>query len=240
MAAFRFHVTRMHSLPLNPDKKQTEWEIIPSISKNKNIPQHLLLKLNREIPHKICRPAAKSLHYTISCKHSLVFLRMGEIIARNMLSWLKSLINCYCCIWFVVHIIISIPSCSKHRIHAKTQSFQFPIRHWTWHSIIYYLNSQSMSYNLFLTSLDVSSNLFYYYRMYYLKLVKFLFLNNAFYLYLVCQIPNLVEEIWLISNHKALKPRCKGKAIPVQGWEGSEGPRSLRIPDFKTINIWRW
>jgi len=24
MAAFRFHVTRMHSLPLNPDKKQTE------------------------------------------------------------------------------------------------------------------------------------------------------------------------------------------------------------------------
>jgi len=24
MAAFRFHITRMHSLPLNPDKKQTE------------------------------------------------------------------------------------------------------------------------------------------------------------------------------------------------------------------------
>ena len=43
-AAFRFHITRMHSLPLNPDKKQIEWEIIQSIAKNNNFPQHLLLK----------------------------------------------------------------------------------------------------------------------------------------------------------------------------------------------------
>ena len=39
--------------------------------------------------------ATSSVHYTISCKHSLVLLRMGEIIARNMLSWLKLLINCF-------------------------------------------------------------------------------------------------------------------------------------------------
>jgi len=31
-------------------------------------------------------PAASWVHYTASCKHSLVLLRMGEIIARNMLS----------------------------------------------------------------------------------------------------------------------------------------------------------
>ena len=30
--------------------------------------------------------AASSVHYTTSRKHSLVFLRMGEIIARNMLN----------------------------------------------------------------------------------------------------------------------------------------------------------
>ena len=36
-----------------------------------------------------------------SCKHSLVLLKMGEIIARNMLSWLELLINRYCCIKFV-------------------------------------------------------------------------------------------------------------------------------------------
>jgi len=52
-AAFRFHITRMHSLPLNPDKKQTEWKIIQSIAKNNNFPQHLLMKLNRQILHKV-------------------------------------------------------------------------------------------------------------------------------------------------------------------------------------------
>ena len=42
---------------------------------------------------RCCRPAASSVHYTTSCKHSLVLLRMGEIIARNMLSWLELRIN---------------------------------------------------------------------------------------------------------------------------------------------------
>jgi len=42
--------------------------------------------------------AASSVHYTTSCKHSLVPLKMGEIIARNMLSWLKLQINYYYCI----------------------------------------------------------------------------------------------------------------------------------------------
>jgi len=37
-------------------------------------------------------------HYTTSCKHSLMLLKMGEIIARNMLSWLELLMNRYCCI----------------------------------------------------------------------------------------------------------------------------------------------
>jgi len=30
--------------------------------------------------------------------HSLVLLKMGEIIARNTLSWLELLINRYCCV----------------------------------------------------------------------------------------------------------------------------------------------
>jgi len=47
-------------------------------------------------------------HYTTSCKHSLVLLRMGEIIARNMLSWLELSINRYCCIWLVVYIILLV------------------------------------------------------------------------------------------------------------------------------------
>jgi hypothetical protein len=35
------------------------------------------------------RPATSWVRYTTSCKHSLVLLKMGEIIARNMSSWLR-------------------------------------------------------------------------------------------------------------------------------------------------------
>ena len=37
--------------------------------------------------------------------HSLVLLKMGKIISRNMLSWLELLISRYCCIYLVVYII---------------------------------------------------------------------------------------------------------------------------------------
>jgi len=42
---------------------------------------------------RCCLQTASSLHYTTSCKHSLVLLGMGEIIARNVLNWLKLLIQ---------------------------------------------------------------------------------------------------------------------------------------------------
>ena len=49
----------------------------------------LILRSTRLYLHRqCCLQAASSVHYTTSCKHSLVLLRMGEIIARNMLSWL--------------------------------------------------------------------------------------------------------------------------------------------------------
>jgi hypothetical protein len=43
----------MYSLPLDPEKKQKEWEIIQTIAKNNNFPQSLLQKLNRQIQHKV-------------------------------------------------------------------------------------------------------------------------------------------------------------------------------------------
>jgi hypothetical protein len=45
-AAYRYHMTRMHSLPLDPDKKHKGWKTIQTIVKNNNIPQQLLQKLN--------------------------------------------------------------------------------------------------------------------------------------------------------------------------------------------------
>ena len=61
---------------------------------------------NRVPPQPCHRQAASSVHYTTSCKHSLVLLRKGEIFARNMLSWFKLLINCYCCIYLVGYTIV--------------------------------------------------------------------------------------------------------------------------------------
>jgi len=52
MAAYRYHITRMHSLPLDPDKKQKEWKTIKTMAKNNNFPQQLLQKLNQQIQHK--------------------------------------------------------------------------------------------------------------------------------------------------------------------------------------------
>ena len=42
MAAFGFNITRMHSLHLDPDKKQKEWKTIQSKAKNNNFPRRLL------------------------------------------------------------------------------------------------------------------------------------------------------------------------------------------------------
>ena len=71
-----------------------------------------------------------SVHYTTSCKHSLVLLRMGEIIARNMLSWLKLLINCYYCILLVVYNIVS----EMHGHTSTERQFVIKLRHWFWKS----------------------------------------------------------------------------------------------------------
>ena len=70
---------------------------------------------------RCCRPATGRQHRGCiipqAVTHSLVLLKMGEIIAWNMLSWLELLINCYCCIQFVVYIIcISDARSCKHQI----------------------------------------------------------------------------------------------------------------------------
>jgi len=56
MASFRYHITRMHSLPLTPKKKQKEWKSIQLIARNNNFPQICLYKLNRQMQHKKNQP----------------------------------------------------------------------------------------------------------------------------------------------------------------------------------------
>jgi len=51
MAAFRYHITRMHSLPLTPKKKTKRVTSIQLIARY-NFPQSLMHKLNRQMQHK--------------------------------------------------------------------------------------------------------------------------------------------------------------------------------------------
>ena len=69
---------------------------------------------------RCCRPAASLVHHTTSCKISLVLLRMGEIIARNMMIWFNLLISRYCCIQLVVCVIcISDARSNKYQIKCN-------------------------------------------------------------------------------------------------------------------------
>ena len=79
--------------------------------------------------------ATSSVLYTTSCKHSPVLLRMSEIIARNMFSWLKCLVKL-----LLLHIVGCLYYCindarlNKHQIwfvcvcvpsHELSKSFSF-------------------------------------------------------------------------------------------------------------------
>jgi hypothetical protein len=52
IATYRHHITRMHSLPLTPKRKQTEWTLIQLIAQNNNFLQKLIQNLSLQIQHK--------------------------------------------------------------------------------------------------------------------------------------------------------------------------------------------
>ena len=62
--------------------------------------------------------AASSVHYTTSCKNSLVLPRMDEIIARSMFSWLKLLIKS-----FLLHLVDCLCYCVYDARSHKHQIF---------------------------------------------------------------------------------------------------------------------
>ena len=54
---------------------------------------------------------------------------------------------------------------------------------------------------------------------------------NYYYLFAYCN--------WADARWQRLRT-CKGKGIPLQAWTGPEGSRRMRLPDFKTVDTWRW
>jgi len=63
-----------------------------------------------------CLLAGWTVPYTTRCKHSLVFLRMGEIIPRNVLRWLKLLIKL-----LLLHLVGSLHCCINDAQSHKHQ-----------------------------------------------------------------------------------------------------------------------
>ena len=68
---------------------------------------------------RCCLQAASPVLYTTSCKHSLVVLRMGEIIARNMLNWLKLLVKL-----LFLHLVGCIYYCVNDSRSQKHQNYR--------------------------------------------------------------------------------------------------------------------
>ena len=58
-------------------------------------------------------------------------------------------------------------------------------------------------------------------------------------LQMACKLPLLGTFLKFYMELKkcTVETKVKGKVIPLQAWTGPEGPRRLRLPDFKTIGI---
>ena len=85
MAAFKFHITRMHSLSLDPDKKQKEWKTIQYIPKNNNLPRRLLQKLNHQIQNKVNHTHNEKKHkiWTTFTYHSPKIRRITDLFKNT-------------------------------------------------------------------------------------------------------------------------------------------------------------
>ena len=53
-------------------------------------------------------------------------------------------------------------------------------------------------------------------------------------------VANKQTICWLMDTIHCVELKGKGKAVPLQAWTGPEDSRWSRIPDFKTVGIWRW
>jgi len=52
LAAYRYHITRMLSLPLKTTQRQREWETILHIAQQNGFPPAMIHKLRHQIEHK--------------------------------------------------------------------------------------------------------------------------------------------------------------------------------------------
>jgi len=52
VAPYRYYITRTHSLPLTPERKQKEWTVLQYIAQSANFPHAIIHKLNSHLQQK--------------------------------------------------------------------------------------------------------------------------------------------------------------------------------------------
>jgi len=52
IAAYRYHITRMQSLPLTTERQQSEWKTIQAMARNNNFPEKLITNLKTQMQQK--------------------------------------------------------------------------------------------------------------------------------------------------------------------------------------------
>jgi len=78
-----------------------------------------------------CWWPASAVLYTTSCKHSPVVLRMGENIARNMLSWLKLVIKVLLLMHLVGCLYYCINDARSHKHQRECMRIPLAIKYIT-------------------------------------------------------------------------------------------------------------
>jgi len=65
---------------------------------------------------------------------------------------------------------------------------------------------------------------------------KNIILLLVYLLVLVCELLITVRILITLRFRFSISVRYKGKTIPLKNWTGPERSRSLRLPDFKTVD----
>ena len=56
MAAFRYHINRLITLPITQEKKEIEWATIQKTAKNNGFPINMIEKLKEKLVHQRLKP----------------------------------------------------------------------------------------------------------------------------------------------------------------------------------------
>jgi hypothetical protein len=84
MAAFRYLIHRMASLPLITKRKKTEWQTVLSIAKNNNFPLHFIEKMKKQIQNKTLKDKTdKNKKWAIFTYHSPIVRKITNLFKHT-------------------------------------------------------------------------------------------------------------------------------------------------------------